>query len=55
MRGVGELFHPEGEAEITQNELADLANQKIVANLGEKGKIPQLQEAKEKERKNRTS
>ena len=38
LRDVEKLLHLQGEAEITQNELADLENRKIMANLGEKGK-----------------
>ena len=37
-----------GEKEITQKELADLENRKIAADLGEKGKIVQLQEEKKR-------
>ena len=50
LRDVEKLFHLKGEAEITQNELGDLENRKIVANLGGRG-IVQLQEDKEKEKK----
>ena len=50
LRDVERLFHLEDEAEITQNELADLANREIAENLGEKEEISQLQE-KEKEKK----
>ena len=34
LRGVGKLPHLKVEAEITQKELADLENRKILANLG---------------------
>ena len=34
LRDVEKLFHVDDEAEITQNELTDSANRKIVANLG---------------------
>ena len=47
LRDVGKLFHLEDESEITQNELVDLGNRKIVANLGGKW-VVQLQEGKEK-------
>ena len=37
--------------QLRKNELADLENRKIAANLGGKGEIVQLQEEKEKGKK----
>ena len=38
LRGVERLFHLDGESGITQNELANLQNRKIAANMEEKEK-----------------
>ena len=53
LRDVERLFHLEGEVELARKELSDLGNRRIVADLGEKEKIFQLQE--EKKRKMRIS
>ena len=50
LRDVDGLFHLVGESEITQNELTNLGNRKIVANMEEKEKTAQIQETKEKGR-----
>ena len=46
LRDVERLFHLEGEVEIAQKELRDLANRKNVADLGGKEDIVQLQKEK---------
>ena len=45
LRDVGKLYHLEDEAEITQNEMADLGNRKISAKKEERkrGNIPKIQ------------
>ena len=48
VRDVEKLYHLEDEAGITQKELADLENRKIVAKKEERGKIAQIRETKRK-------